>query len=118
MIKHLTCIECPVSCRLEVDIENGKVVDIKGNKCPKGVTYGRQEIENPMRILTTTILAKNMEVKLVPVRTSSPIPKEKLLDAISEIRKIVLDRPVQCGEIIRRNLLGLGVDVIATRSCK
>ena len=114
-IRKMTCIECPVGCQLEVDEEGGQLVKLTGNKCEKGETYARQEIENPTRVLTTTVLTKGLELKLVPVRTSRPIPKARILEAMEAIRKIRLDRPVKVGDIIFKHLLGTGADLISTR---
>lgn len=115
MIRKITCIECPVGCQLEIDEEGGHVIKITGNKCEKGVSYATQEIENPMRVLTSTVLARGLGMKMVPVRTDKPIPKDKLFAAIQEIRKIRLDHPVKAGEVIAKDLLGLGADLVATR---
>ncbi len=118
MIRNLTCIECPRSCDLAVDIENCRVVKVSGEKCPKGKDYAVSEVENPQRVLTSTVSARRLSLKMVPVRTDKPIPKDKILDAAEEIRKIRLDKPVKMGEVIARNLSGLGVDLIATRDCQ
>lgn len=115
MIKTLICIECPKSCGLSVDIENGKVKDVKGAKCPKGIGYAIAELENPTRILTATVLAEGLGLKLVPVRTDKPIPKPDLLRSAEEIRKMRLTKPVKTGGVIVDNFLGLGVKLIATR---
>jgi len=115
MIKKITCIECPQGCRLEVDVEGGYVVKVTGNKCEKGEVYAKQEIENPMRILTSSVLTKGLKIIMVPVRTSRPIPKARLLIAMEEVKKILLDHPVRVGEIIIPDFLGLGVDLISTR---
>ncbi|MGD2278507.1 MAG: DUF1667 domain-containing protein [Candidatus Omnitrophota bacterium] len=117
MIKKITCIECPVGCSLEVDIENCKVVKVSGNQCPKGIKYATEEVENPMRILTSTVLTEGLELKTVSVRTDSPIPKSRLEDAMREVRKVRLKKPVRVGDVVIPNLLGLGVDLIATRNC-
>ena len=114
MIKKMTCIECPIGCQLEVEIENGKVVRITGNKCEKGPRYAKQEIEAPARVLATTVLAKGLNLKMVPVRTTHPIPKANLLEAMAEIKKIKLDRPVKVGDVIVKSFLG-EADLIATR---
>jgi CxxC motif-containing protein len=116
MIKHLTCIACPNGCQLEVDEEGGRVIKVTGNKCEKGEVYAKQEIENPMRVLSSTVLAKGLNLKMVPVRTSKPIPKAKLFEAMTEIRKIKLNRPVRAGDIIVKNFLGLDADLIAARA--
>ncbi len=117
MIRNLTCIECPRSCVLAVDIENCRVVKVEGEKCPKGKDYAVSEVENPRRVLTSTVSARRLSLKMVPVRTDKPIQKERILEAAGEIRKIKIDRPVKSGEIIAANILGLGVNLIATRDC-
>lgn len=115
MIKKITCIECPESCALSVDIENCRVVKIIGNKCPKGEKYIVAEIENPARILTSTVLASGLGLKMVPVRTDKPIPKSRIFEAMQEIKKISMDKPLNAGSIIVKDFLGLGVNLIATR---
>ena len=118
MIKKITCIDCPQGCQLEVDIENGYVVKVTGQKCKKGEGYAKQEIENPMRVLTSVVLTQGMEMKMIPVKTSQPIPKAQLLPAMEAVKKIRLKYPVKVGTIIENNLLGLGVDLISTRDAK
>jgi len=115
MIKRLTCIECPVGCSLSVDIENDRVIKVEGNTCPKGEAYARSEIESPSRVLTSAVLAEGLALKMVPVLTDKPIPKEKLLDAMSALKKITVRRNVKAGEVIAKNLAGSGADLIATR---
>ena len=115
MIKKLTCIECPKGCLLSIDIENCRVVKVSRNECPKGEKYAIQEIENPMRILTSAVLAKGLSLKMVPVRTDKPIPKSKIMEAMGEIKKIRLRNPVKTGEVVLENLLNIGANVIATR---
>ena len=117
MIKKVTCIECPLGCSLEVDIENCKVVKVSGNKCPKGIKYATDEVETPVRILTSTVLTKRLEHKTVPVRTDNPVPKDRIDDAMREMRKVRLDKPVRAGAVVIADLLGLGVNVITTRTC-
>ncbi|MBI5124078.1 MAG: DUF1667 domain-containing protein [Candidatus Omnitrophica bacterium] len=115
MLKKITCIECPKGCMLSVDIENCRVVKVSGNECPKGEKYAASEVENPMRILTSAVLAEGLPLKMIPVRTDKPIPKPRLMDAMSEIKKIRLKNPVNAGEVIAKDFLNLGVSLVATR---
>lgn len=116
MKKKMICISCPQGCLLEVETDGSRVISLSGNKCLKGEVYAKQEIESPTRMLTSTVLTKGLDLKLVPVRTSAPIPKGKIFEAMVEVRKIKLDHPVKADEVITPNFLGLGVDLIATRS--
>jgi len=112
---ELTCIECPTGCALTVLVEDGKAVSVEGFGCRRGRDYAIAEVECPVRVLTTTVVAKGLSVRMVPVRTSSPIPRERLMDAMAEIRKARVQRPVRVGDIVLADVLGLGVDVVATR---
>jgi len=118
MNKRFICIECPKSCALSVDIENCRVVKISGNECPKGEEYAALEIENPMRILTSVVLAEGLSLKMVPVRTDKPIPKSRLTEAMEEIKKIRLTKPVKPREVIVSNFLSLNANLIATREAE
>lgn len=114
--KEMTCIECPAGCALSVDVENCRVVSVRGNKCPKGRVYAVSEIERPSRILTSSVLARGLSLKMVPVRTDKPIPKERLTQAMDAVKKIRLHRNVRSGDIIVRDFLKLGVNLVSTRS--
>lgn len=118
MIKNMTCIQCPQGCQLKVDIENGYVIKVTGNKCPKGEAYAKQEIENPMRTLTSTVLTKGLELKMIPVKTSRPIPKSKLDEGMKQIKNVILEKPVKAGEVIVQRFLDLDIDLIVTRTAK
>lgn len=115
MIKKITCIDCPKGCLLTVSVKDGYVIKVDGNKCPRGLDYAKHEIETPMRVLTTTVLAEGLEVKMIPVRTSLAIPKGKIFQALEEIKKIIVRRPVRVGEVIVWNLLETKADLISTR---
>ncbi len=100
---------------MTVDIENFKVIRVTGNKCPKGEEYAISEIENPARILTSSVLSQGLGLKMIPVRTDKPIPKSRIFEAMEEIKKVRLSRPLNTGNVIVKNFLGLDVNLIATR---
>lgn len=55
-MEHLiTCINCPVGCRMQVTVENGEVTGVSGNSCNRGVTYAKQECVAPMRMVTAVV---------------------------------------------------------------
>jgi CxxC motif-containing protein len=114
----MTCIECPKGCRLTLEPDGSHVLRVSGHKCPKGELYAKQEFENPLRILTTSVLAEGLTLKMIPVKTSQPIPKAKLLEAMEQIRRIKVQCPVNLGEVIQANFGNFGVDLVATRSAQ
>jgi CxxC motif-containing protein len=112
-LKEITCIECPRGCRLEVSIDDGVAV-VSGNACPKGAVYGSQEAVSPMRTLTTTVAIEGSARRRLPVRSSCELPLSRLLDAMAALDPVIVRPPVVRGEAVLRNLLGLGVDMLAT----
>ena len=104
---------CPIGCRLTVTIR-GDEVKVEGNLCPRGREYAVQEVTEPRRDLFTVVEVEGGEIPVVPVRTTAPVPKEKMKQILRELAKIKLKAPVKAGDIIVRNVLGLGIGVIAT----
>ncbi len=82
MIKDLTCIVCPMGCSLKVELEGKKVLSVTGNTCPRGEKYAVAEFTNPERTVTTTIKCDNGEV--LPVKTDSSIPKDKIFECMKK----------------------------------
>lgn len=112
MEKTLICIGCPQGCRLNVTVD-GDNVDVRGYKCKRGLDYARQEAIHPVRTLTTTVLVEGRKRPL-PVRTREPIPKELLFKAMKQLATIKVKPPVKIGDVVLSDILGTGVDVIAT----
>jgi len=113
--REMTCIVCPVGCRLSVALEDGRVTAVNGNSCPRGAAYARSEATNPVRTLTSTVRLTGGELPLVPVRTNKPIPKAKIQQAMSSVRAAVAAAPVKTGDVLLYNVAGSGADVVATR---
>lgn len=113
MKKELICISCPLGCHLVVDTENRTVC---GNTCKRGEVYGLNEVINPVRVITSTVKIKNGTLPVLPVKTNGSIPKELNFEAMKIINNIIVSAPIKLGDIIIRNILDTGVDVVATRS--
>ena len=112
MVRELTCIVCPKGCPLKVELENGEVLKIEGQTCPRGKQYAIDECTHPMRTITSTARAENGEV--VPVKTSTTIPKELMFDCMKEINRATVKLPACIGDVVIANVLGTGADVIVT----
>lgn len=115
MIKQLTCIECPKGCRISVETEGGVIKDITGFGCKKGEVYAKEEIINPMRIFTSSVFAEGHALKMVPVRTDKPIPKNMLFMAMDRIKKLKADKLFKTGDVIEKDFIAPGVDLVVTR---
>lgn len=110
MKKELICILCPRGCRLQVD-ENLKV---SGNFCPRGITYAESELTKPMRLLTSTVAINSKVTIRLSVKTSGPIPKDKMFECMNALDGHVFSAPVHIGDVLLHNVCNTGVDIVAT----
>lgn len=112
-MKKITCIICPNGCILEVN-KQGEEYIVKGNMCKRGIEFGINEMTNPKRSICSTIKTSYKSVPRLPVRTDGEIPLDYIFRVMGEINGIKLDHPVQSGEIIIKDVLGTGVNIIST----
>lgn len=116
--RNLTCIGCPLGCQIEVKLENGEVKSVNGNTCPRGDAYARKEVTDPTRIVTSTVrvYGSSTGAATVSCKTESDVPKNMIFDCIRDIRGLAVPAPVHIGDVIRKNVAGTGVNVIATKN--
>jgi CxxC motif-containing protein len=121
-VTELICICCPTGCHLQVDENNGFAVT--GNACDKGGEYGKQEVSNPARVITSTVKVKNGRgaanvagrYPRLPVKTNGSIPKEKIFDAMLVLDGIEISTPIKTGDTVAADICGTGIDFVATRT--
>ena len=111
--KELICIGCPMGCPIVVEMEDGKVLSVTGNTCPRGESYARKEVTNPTRIVTTTVRVDGGKVPMINVKTERDIPKDKIFGCIAALRGVTMKAPIHIGDIILENVADTGVNIIA-----
>jgi CxxC motif-containing protein len=129
--RDLTCVVCPNGCPLVVEIDDGVEIDasaaakdagkpvvarVRGKACERGEAWARQEIENPMRTIASSVPVLGGDYRLASVRTSRPIPLSKVRAVMEEIRRAVLEAPVEIGDLVIASPAGCDTEVIATRA--
>ncbi|MCL2801165.1 MAG: DUF1667 domain-containing protein [Treponema sp.] len=105
---NLTCIVCPIGCALAVES-----MSVTGNKCARGKDYALEEITAPKRTVTATASCSKGRV---PVKTSSPCPKEKISALLKDIYKTQVELPVKTGDVIISNWNEANIDIVAART--
>ena len=116
MEQTITCINCPVGCRMTVTLsEDGGFVSVSGNTCPRGAAYAKQECTLPLRMITAVIPVEGSRTPL-SVKTSSPVPKSLIPDVMKELSALRLSAPVRLGQVVLSDVLHTGSDIVATRS--
>ena len=113
MVHEMICIVCPRGCTLQVDTDND--YKVSGHKCPRGVVYGQKELINPSRTLTTTVKCSGGNLRRVPVKSKTELPKDQVMACAKLLAGITLQTPVKRGDIVLSNIVDTGVDIVVTR---
>jgi len=106
-----TCVVCPWGCLLKIEDES-----ISGYSCSRGFEYAKREQTDPRRDISGTVRVIGAAHPVIPVKTSSPIPKDMLLDAAELLRKTSVSAPISTGDVVVGNIFETGIDFIAARS--
>ncbi|WP_022748442.1 DUF1667 domain-containing protein [Lachnobacterium bovis] len=114
--RELTCIGCPMGCQITVELDGNEVKSVQGNSCAIGDKYARNEVVNPERTVTSTVVVLKGDKTRVSVKTKNNIPKSKIFDCMKEIDAVRIEAPVKIGDVIIENVCNTGVDVVATRN--
>lgn len=119
--REYTCVVCPNGCTLEVEVSGGdhpEVVKVNGNICKRGETWVRQEVENPMRTIASSVLVRGGDFPLASVRTDAPIPLGSIGSVMQEIRKVEAEAPLHIGDVVLANPAGTACNIIVTREVR
>ena len=111
-MKELICITCPRGCHLSVD-DN---LNVTGNMCPRGAMYAKAELTHPTRMVTSSVNVISEIESRLPVKTKEPIPKELIFKVMEEIMKVSVKAPIKIGDVVIKDVLGTGVDIVATKN--
>lgn len=114
VVKEFTCIQCPVGCQLEVELEDGVVVDVRGNACPRGKAYGTSEATHPVRMVTT-LVDTEVTSRPVSVKTSVAVAKECVGAVVAAAHEIRCAEDAKPGDVVAHDIAGTGADLVVTR---
>ncbi len=118
METRLICISCPTGCELTIrkDETTGTFISVEGSACIRGESFARAEVNQPERMMTSVVAIRGAKARMLPVISERPLPKGKLAAAVHAMREILVEAPVQEGDIIARDIVGTGVDIVAART--
>ena len=114
---ELVCVLCPNGCVINVTCSDEKTITkIKGNRCPRGMSWARQEIESPVRTFSSNVIVEDGDFITVSVKITKPVPLVKVFDVMEEIKKIRVKAPVSIGQVLLVSPAGMDTEVVATRN--
>ncbi len=105
----VVCIMCPRGC--ELDVTKGKKIKVTGNACPRGVIYGEREVTNPERMVTTIKLCGD---KTITLKSSKPVPKNKVFAVLQEIKKVKVPKIYEIGGVLISGVANTDCDIVIT----
>jgi CxxC motif-containing protein len=106
----ITCIVCPTCCDLETD-----GAEVNGARCLKGENFALQEVVMPLRVVTTTVRCEIREgVRMIPVKTTAPVPLARIFEIMKSIKALRLSRVPGYGSLIHVDTPKEPVELIVT----
>lgn len=115
MHREFTCITCPMGCRLQVDGEKDNYI-VTGNTCKRGEVYAISEMTEAKRTITTSVKIEKANSLVVPIKTNKPVPKDKIFEIMKVINSLVIEAPVKIGDVIVKDILNTGSDLVITKN--
>ena len=118
MTREVICIQCPVGCDLAVTArgDDFEVAGASVDNCKPGRKYAIAELTAPRRLVTTTVRLRHGQFPLLSVRTDEPIPKDRILHCLRDLRELRVTAPVKRGEVVLQGVAGTTSNIIATRT--
>ena len=110
-MRELVCIVCPRGCHMRADDD----LNVTGNFCPRGEAYAKAELTHPTRVVTSTVRLTGGLYRRCPVKTSAPVPKELIPELMALLASVEAAAPVAVGDVIVRDVLHTGADLVCTR---
>lgn len=110
---ELTCIACPVGCRLTIEEKDG-ALHVLGNRCARGQAYAKQEAIDPQRAVTTLVRVRGGIRPVVAVKTRGTVSKAKIDAVLRAARALLVDAPIRVGDMLAENIGGSGAALVAT----
>ena len=112
---EIICVACPKGCTLQVKHEGGEPLEIIGAGCRRGMDYAICELQDPRRMVASTVRVKGGLHPLVPVYTREGFPKPLIPQLAKELRRVEVPAPVKIEQVVLADALGTGIDIIASR---
>jgi len=113
-ISEIICVTCPKGCTLRVKHEGKKVLEVLDG-CKRGEEYAICELQDPRRMVASTVRVDGGLHPLVPVYTKKAFPKHLIPELARSLRKVEIPAPVKINQVVLADALGTGIDVVASR---
>jgi CxxC motif-containing protein len=104
LVKEVICSEC----NKEYNVNN-YLYDKKDN-------LTKSNIYSKWGVFTTIVRIKGSNCNVVPVKSSRPLNKNLWVECSKVLSRIHVGAPIKRGDIVCKNILNTGVNIICTKS--
>ncbi len=111
---EIICVTCPQGCLLKVKHEGKQVLEVLDG-CKRGEDYAICELQDPRRMVASTVRVSGGLHPLVPVYTRKAFPKPLIPQLAKLLRQVEVPAPVEINQVVIENALNTGIDVVASR---
>ena len=112
---EIICVACPKGCALHIKHEGDDILEIIGAGCRRGKEYAICELQDPRRMVASTVKVQGGLHPLVPVYTQDAFPKPLIPQLAQKLREVEIAAPVKLNQVVLENALDTGIDIIASR---
>lgn len=113
MKQTIICTVCPNGCEVQADYTCPEDISLSGYGCGRGKTYAYHECFDPRRTFTSSVRISGAGRRMLPVRSSAPVPKVSLMDCAAQAHAITVETPIRREQILAENFCGTGADLVA-----
>ncbi len=113
-ISEIICVTCPKGCTLRVKHEGKEVLEVMDG-CRRGKDYAICELQDPRRMVASTVKVTDGLHPLVPVYTRQAFPKPMIPELARVLRQVEVEAPVKINQVVLADALGTGIDIVASR---
>ena len=112
-MQQITCLNVLYDASIDVEYDESAIYSIERNNCERGYRFAIDLLDLPNRNMFGYVKVENSTSKSVKVITTKPIPRD-LIPVVEEmLSKITLNAPVEVQDLVIKNVLDTGVDIVA-----
>jgi CxxC motif-containing protein len=116
MVSQVICNRCSSKCVIDI-YKSGNEYKYDGSMCDQGIVYGEEYMRSNERIFTSVVRVKGItSCSVVPVKSNKPLDINLWIECSKALSRVYVGIPIKIGDVICKNILNSGVDIICTKN--
>jgi CxxC motif-containing protein len=116
MVGQVICDLCDKRCVINIEkCEENYLYE--GSLCDRGIAYGQEYMKSSSRVFTSVVRIKgDANCNVVPIKSSKPLDMNLWMECSKALGRIYVGIPIRIGDVICKNIVNSGVDIICTKN--